>query len=451
MIILSSLFSIEAIAIDQSNNFNEVNKVTEIEPNAGNVSTDPNINRKYNQFSDKEMEDIESRIEEDYSPRIIVGEDTRTQVFDISDHDYRTAARIVTTFPNGQTVACSSTLVSENMVLTNAHCVYDAQRGGLVTNVNVTPAQTSNNERPFGTVRSKRIFVPDNFVASGSYNYAVLEYDYALVELEQPIGNITGWKGIATDVTVDEITHNRYSMVGYPGDKPNGTLWLDHGDLWFATNDRKLIIHNLSTTPGSSGSGIYRKFSNKPSDLSYVIAVHAGSLHVDHTINNFAVNLTNTALNSKGDDIINWITEGKHNQKVRIQTALVDSYISWWENEGDMFLSNNSYTNQTFVLKYHPDKGAYQFWDVDETVILAWNITSYDGMQAFMHKNENKDEHYWVLEPVANNRYIISNYRDRNMVLDVAGANIFNGTRIQVHPKNRNTAQEFHLTESIWR
>jgi len=307
--IVFSLLSLKGVeAMEEGNQFNELSRITGIEPYAGNPTSDPVANRIYNQVSNREYEEIESTVKKDYSSRVIVGEDTRTQVFDISDHDYRTVARIVSTYPNGQSTACSSTLVSENMILTNAHCVYSADRGGLALTVTVTPGQTSNinQGRPFGTVRSSNINVPDNWITTQNRNY-----DYAIVQLQQPIGYLTGWKGLATNVTVNDITQHIHSSAGYPGDKPTGTMWVDHGNVWFESNQNNLLYHNLSTMPGSSGSGVYRKFDNMSSNLSYIIAVHAAGLVNGRA--NIAVNLTDTAFTNTGEEVINWINQGRYN------------------------------------------------------------------------------------------------------------------------------------------
>ncbi|WP_141532827.1 RICIN domain-containing protein [Bacillus cereus] len=62
-------------------------------------------------------------------------------------------------------------------------------------------------------------------------------------------------------------------------------------------------------------------------------------------------------------------------------------------------------------------------------------------------KNQHKDEHYWRLEEIYNGNFIIKNYKNPNLVLDVAGANISNNTNIQVHKRNGTNAQKFKLVQ----
>ena|GEM_PF-387867 len=109
---------------------------------------------------------------------------------------------------------------------------------------------------------------------------------------------------------------------------------------------------------------------------------------------------------------------------------------------------NHKTPQQFFILRYDKEKDAYQIWDLDENYILAWNVPSINGRHVFMHPNENRDEHYWILELQANQSYVIASYKNKDMVLEVTDSNTTNGTPIQVHLRNGNRAQEFHMTLS---
>lgn len=82
------------------------------------------------------------------------------------------------------------------------------------------------------------------------------------------------------------------------------------------------------------------------------------------------------------------------------------------------FNENKNNERQYFKLKYNNNKNAYQIWDLNEEFILAWNMVTSLSDEVFMHPNENKDEHFWILEKqLIDGSYIISNYCDKNMVL----------------------------------
>jgi len=102
---------------------------------------------------------------------------------------------------------------------------------------------------------------------------------------------------------------------------------------------------------------------------------------------------------------------------------------------------NNRTSQQLFHLRYDSEKEAYQIWDLEEVYILAWNVPG--GRQVFMHPNQDREEHYWILELQSNNNYILSNYRDRDRILEVKDSNTSNGTHLHVNERNGTPAQEF--------
>ncbi|WP_179877520.1 RICIN domain-containing protein [Bacillus cereus] len=66
--------------------------------------------------------------------------------------------------------------------------------------------------------------------------------------------------------------------------------------------------------------------------------------------------------------------------------------------------------NQKWKFVYHEEKGAYQIqseWNLD--LVLVWidvsSALTYKNVIA--HKNEHKEEHYWVLEESKDGPYII--------------------------------------------
>lgn len=283
---------------------NYASQIDNIHPNEGNFSLDSKVNKQYNQLSDDSFHAILSQIEDDNlsESKIIVGQDTRREVLDtISDHDYRTTVHLLQSFPDDTIGSCSGTLVSADKVLTSAHCVYNRRSGGFADEVYVSPAHT-RDERPYGSVISDEFIVHNEYIRNENS-----DYDYAIIKLDQPIGLLTGWKGIATNIDRNILQQNTFSLSGYPNDKPYGSMWVDDGNLWFDNSLPKHIFHNIGTAPGSSGSGIYKKFSNMPSHLSYLVAVNWGNSGRE----NLAIDLTVNANSSAGSDVLNWI--GGHN------------------------------------------------------------------------------------------------------------------------------------------
>ncbi|PEY88610.1 hypothetical protein CN353_26590 [Bacillus cereus] len=96
-------------------------------------------------------------------------------------------------------------------------------------------------------------------------------------------------------------------------------------------------------------------------------------------------------------------------------------------------------------FKYDRNQNAFQIHSVTEpTKVLAWN--DYNGSKnVFVTKNESKKEHYWILEDVGDNLYIIKNFKNRDFVLTVKDGNTSDFTEILVHSRNGTNAQKFRL------
>ncbi|EXU76957.1 hypothetical protein BG55_02685 [Erwinia mallotivora] len=115
------------------------------------------------------------------------------------------------------------------------------------------------------------------------------------------------------------------------------------------------------------------------------------------------------------------------------------------ENSDVVIWESDNGNNQNFFLEQDASKGenVYQIWDFSLNEIIAWNESGH--RQVFMHKNEKKDEHFWCFEFQRDNSLIISNYKNRNLVLDVSNSNTNNGTLVQVFEWNNTNAQLFEM------
>ena len=65
---------------------------------------------------------------------------------------------------------------------------------------------------------------------------------------------------------------SRVTVVGYPSDRPIGTLWRDTERL--ARFDRRRLFHTVDTCPGHSGSPILARIGGEPA----IIGVHTAGV-----------------------------------------------------------------------------------------------------------------------------------------------------------------------------
>ena len=84
--------------------------------------------------------------------------------------------------------------------------------------------------------------------------------DYAIIVLDLPAGSTSsegfGYNVISPD---SEVTDRLVSIMGYPGEKPQGTMWTSGGTI--SKVDTSKLYYRIDTTGGQSGSPIYTWWS----------------------------------------------------------------------------------------------------------------------------------------------------------------------------------------------
>ncbi|WP_424577992.1 RICIN domain-containing protein [Bacillus cereus] len=129
----------------------------------------------------------------------------------------------------------------------------------------------------------------------------------------------------------------------------------------------------------------------------------------------------------KSDRVTNGIYKiipGINDSAVIDFSVLDQNVVLWKDHDGE---------NQKWEFEYDEKKRAYQIKStLYPNIVLAWN--NYKGStNVFGTLNQQKEEHYWILDKVSDGYYIIKNNLDPDLVLDVDGANPNNGTNIKVN------------------
>jgi len=185
------------------------------------------------------------------SARKIFGGDDREPVSDTDVYPWTTVAKVYSTFPDGLSVTGSAVLVGESQALTAGHVVYDDRHGGWATDVEVIPG-FDLGFAPFGSVYADEIRSFTGWIDDRDF-----AYDFALLDLDDTIGDLTGWMGLAARDDAD-LFDNLLNTAGYPTD-------LDDGEgMWYAADFAESIeptAINLRGTfdaaQGQSGSGVW--------------------------------------------------------------------------------------------------------------------------------------------------------------------------------------------------
>jgi glutamyl endopeptidase len=167
--------------------------------------------------------------------------DTRQRIVNTTMYPWRAFG-----FVGFETGGCSGTLIGVHHVLTSGHCVYNIERDQWYKNVKFFPGE-NGGVSPYGGIGWRRLLS----VTGWTQNHDE-DSDFGLVILDTDVGNSVGWLGVGYQ---DPMPHYTVNLVGYPGDKPNWTMWQAVCPIEEATDT--LLKYRCGTAPGSSGSSVY--------------------------------------------------------------------------------------------------------------------------------------------------------------------------------------------------
>lgn len=205
------------------------------------------------------------------------------------DYPWSAIGRVYITRANGQLARCSGVLISENIVLTNSHCIVDHKDDGkLAKNIRFRPNLVN------GVVPRQEDIADVIAVHYGTdfqgVRVAPNANDWGLLKLNKPLGKTygyLGWKVLSPNIMVKNP--KKFIMVGYSGDFPDpavaqykklgltagkGETAGVHQDcsiLGEWKEDKEVLVHDCDTTGGSSGGPILGVID----DEYYVVALNA--------------------------------------------------------------------------------------------------------------------------------------------------------------------------------
>ncbi|QHZ49218.1 serine protease [Bacillus sp. NSP9.1] len=182
-----------------------------------------------------------------YNLKSVIGTDNRTRVSNTTAYPYRAIVHISSSIGS-----CTGWLIGPKTVATAGHCVYDTASGSFAGTATVSPGRNGSSY-PYGSVKSTRYFIPSGW-RSGNTNY-----DYAAIELSEPIGNTVGYFGYS--YTTSSLTGTNVTISGYPGDKPSGTQWQHSGPI--TVSETYKLQYSIDTYGGQSGSPVFEQSSSR--------------------------------------------------------------------------------------------------------------------------------------------------------------------------------------------
>jgi V8-like Glu-specific endopeptidase len=202
--------------------------------------------------------------------RSVIGADERLQITDTTVYPWRAIAYLALYDTEGNEVSgCSGTFVGPNVLLTAAHCLWDP-KSGFTADIAVVPGRDAGFF-PYGFVWADTWVVPNGYIDSGASDS---NYDYGLVKLaDGTLGQTVGWFVVSHLLTG---TLNRPdftpAIAGYPGDKPEGTMWAGLKEQ-FSFVDSQFLDYTIDTFGGQSGSAVFSADTDSPF-LGHIAGVH---------------------------------------------------------------------------------------------------------------------------------------------------------------------------------
>jgi V8-like Glu-specific endopeptidase len=189
--------------------------------------------------------------------RAVLGVDERVLITSRS-YPWSAVGQISGVTPDGGYI-CTGSLVAEDIVLTNAHCVVDPKTGQVARNIRFRPNLINGQVANANDIANVTTLLVGTDFADGRI---VNPDDWALIAIDKPLGQKYGtltMTPVSTTALANFPFLERLVMVGYSGDIPAnnpGQTASAHVGCSIVEEQEEILLHLCDTFGGSSGGPI---------------------------------------------------------------------------------------------------------------------------------------------------------------------------------------------------
>ena len=195
----------------------------------------------------------------------------------------------------------SGVLIDPLHVLTSGSCVHQGSGGSWADEIIVVPGY-EDGSAPYGTAKEVNLYSWTGWINYGDFNY-----DMGLIELDRPIGALTGWHGYGYNTACSFYTDpsRTWYNVSYPAESPYSGEYMYWWWGYFDDCETYGAWFNNRSYDGQSGSGVYHIDSG---DRYVYLVLSAGT--TSPPWRTWDVRITPTRFGHIRDDIIGGDTPG---------------------------------------------------------------------------------------------------------------------------------------------